>query len=99
MARRAPPLQVDEGVGQGEIVFADVLVVLPDVVSERRAVLGEIVGGGAPGGEIDVQKIRRAPQHAAAGARPARHHPAALLEFGLRPRNDEGVPYPIAGGG
>ena len=98
LARGAPALQIDQGMGQSQIVFPDVLIVLPDVRFEGRAVLSEIVRRGAPGGEIDVQKIRRTPQHAAPGARPAHHHPAALLEFGLRLRNDEGVPYPVAGG-
>ena len=38
-------LQVDQGMGEHQIVFADVLVVALDVVFELRAVLGKVVAG------------------------------------------------------
>ena len=96
LAGNTAALQVDQRVGQGQVVVADVLVIVADMCLEGRTVLGEKICRRTPGGEIDIQKIRRTPQHAAPGARPTHHHPAALLQFSLRLRNDEGVSHPVA---
>ena len=72
--RSAAALEVDQGVGEGDVVFPQELVVVEDVLLELGAVLREVVSGASPGGEDGVHEVRRAAHHAATGPGPAGHH-------------------------
>ena len=98
-AGRAAALQVQQGVGQHQVVLADVLVVVVDVVLELRAVLSEVVAGGGHGHDVDVHEVGAAAHHAEGGAGPVPHHHAAGVQVFLGARHDEGRSHPVAGGG
>jgi hypothetical protein len=48
---RPAALQIDEGVGEDEIVLADVLVVAAHILAELGAAAREVAGGGGPSSE------------------------------------------------
>ena len=95
----AAALQVDQRVGQDDVVLADVFVVAPDVVAELRPAAREIIGRGGPGRQRHVHEVRRASHHAAGRARPVQHHYAARFQFLPGARHDERKPDAVAGGG
>ena len=74
-------LQVDQRVGEHQVVLADELIVAPHVGAELRPSASPIVCGGAPCCERYVHEVRRAPHHPASGARPVQHHDPAGYEF------------------
>ena len=95
----AAALQVDQRVGQGQVVFADVFVIAPHVLGEFGPPMlpaRKIIGRTGPGGVGDVHEIGRAAHHAAGRARPVEHHDAALFEILAGARDDEGEPDPVA---
>ena len=92
-------LEVDQRVGQDDVVLADVFVVAADVVAEFRSAAREVVGRGGPGGEGHVHEVGRTAHHAACGARPVQHHDAARFEFFAGAGDDEGQSDAVAGGG
>ena len=94
----AAALQVDQGVGQRQVVLADVRVVGADVCAELGTALREVVRGTRPGGERDVHEVRRAAHHAAGGPRPVQHHVAPGLQIGPGARDDQGQAHPLAAG-
>ena len=92
-------MQVEQGVGQHQIVLADVLVVAVDVVLELRAVPGEVVAGGGHGHDVDVHEVGAAAHHPEGGAGPVAHHHAAGVQVFLGAGHYEGRSHPVAGGG
>src|SRR5207237_4895451 len=56
---RPAPLQIDERVGQRDVVLADVFVVATDVLAELRTFLREVARGRRPGREGDIHEIGR----------------------------------------
>src|ERR1051326_7902078 len=95
----AAALQVDQRVGEHEVVLADQLVIPAHVVAEGGPAAGEIIGGRGPGGIGDIHEIRRPAHHAAGGTRPVQHHVAAPDEVVVRARDDEREADGIAAGG
>ena len=94
----AVALQVDQCVGQHQVVFPYVFVVLLDILLEFRTVLGEIVSGGGHGHDADVQEIRRAAHHPAGLPRPVSHHSMPMLQVFGGPRREERHTNPFAAG-
>ena len=96
---RPVALQIDQRMRQHQIVFADELIVVLNVLPELRPILGEIVPGGGHGHKADIQEVRGAPHHPAAQLRPVAHHPAAGGQVFRRLGGDERQPHRVAGGG
>ena len=95
----AAALQVDQGMGERNVVFADELVVVDDVLLERGPVLGEVVGRSGPSGEDAIHKVRGAAHHAATGPRPPGHHFLLPLQVINGLWDHEREPYGFARGG
>ncbi len=70
----AAALQVDQRMGQHEVVLGDVAMIAPHVFGEFRLAAAEIVGRPGPAGERHVHEVGRAAHHAAGRARPGQHH-------------------------
>ena len=85
--------------GEHQVVLADVLVVVVDVVLELGAVPGEVVPGSGHGHDVDVHEVGAAAHHAEGGAGPVAHHHAAGVQVLLGARRDEGRSHAVAGGG
>src|SRR6266851_105129 len=94
----AAPLQIDQRVGQREILLPDVLVVALQVLAELAAAVSEIIRSAGPRGESDIHEVRRTAHHAARRARPIEHHHAARLQLLSAPRNDERQADALAAG-
>ena len=95
----AAALQIDQRMGQGQVVFPDIFVIAQHVLAEFRAPLRKELGGTGPGGIGHVHEIGRTAHHAASGTRPIQHHLAAALEIFAGARDDKGEPDPLARGG
>ena len=52
-------MQVNQGMGQYQVVLPDVLIVGLDIFLELGAVLGEIVGRPRPCGKDDIQEVKK----------------------------------------
>ena len=96
---RAAALQVDQRMGQRQIVFADVFIVIPHVLGEfgPSHSLREIIRRTGPRGIGHIHEIGGAAHHSAGGPRPVEHHGAALFEILAGARDDERQPDPVAG--
>ena len=62
----AAALQVDQRVGESDIVLPDELVIAKDIFFELGPVLGKVIRGAGPGSQGDIQEIRGAGHHSAA---------------------------------
>ena len=91
-------LHVEQRVRERQIVLAHVLVVAADVVLECRTIPAEIVPRGGHRHQADVQKVRRAPHHAAGRAGPVGHHVATTLQVSRSRWGDERQAHRIATG-
>ena len=91
-------MQIDQRVGEHQIVFPDVLVVGLDILAEFRSVAGKVPVGLGHGHEAHVEKVWGATHHAATDARPVRHHCTAPLKVHLGARHNERQPYTLPRG-
>ena len=94
---RSPALEVDQCVGQGDVVLADELVVIKDVLLELGAVLGEVAGRACPSGEDDIQEVRGTSHHPATGPCPVGHHVAPAFQVFDGPGDEVRQPDRITG--
>ena len=96
---RPVSLQVDQGVGEHQVIFPDVLVIVLDVLLEFGPVLTEIVACGGHRHHAYVQEVRGPSHHAATHPRPVGHHTVAGIEVLRGLGGNERKAHVVAGGG
>ena len=67
--------------GQDQVIFSDVFVVILNVVFELRTVLSEVIARLRHCHQADVQEVGSPAHHSETGLRPVGHHPMPMFQI------------------